>query len=608
MNKHLLFATLFTLSVGGLSATNYYVNANIGSDENDGTTTETPWVSLDKLNEQVFQPGDTIFFDDSSTWIGSFAPQGSGTEEAPIVATSYGNGESMPLLDGDGMEGNGVVYLYNVAYWEVCDLEITNDADDDGGDRRGVSVVAPSGAGVLSHIYLKNLYIHNIRGTVGQDRSDKRTCAIAFATLSISGGEARFDDIWIDGCVIHDCRNQGIITEYYSNTSYYPQTDNWKLMKITNARITNNLIYNISKNAMILRLFEGGVVEHNVCHTTAIGEDGEGMTGNTMFTASCDGTVFQFNEGYNNCSPTGDADGSMYDADLRSPNTVWQYSYSHDNAQGLYWGCTNVADTGVVVRYNISYNDKGTIFCVNYPVGQTDIYNNTVIMTSETAPTIIEERNKNGDGIRSYTFRNNLIYGPSRTTCSFIWSDDEDYVRVIENNCIYGPAPSLLPDDTKITTDPLFADDDIATAGVDGVKLTIGSSCIDTGMEIDNNGGRDYFGNALYNGLPDIGAHEYEGDLSDGDVSALYGFYVDNFSLQQNPLKTYENLVIDTNVDKLGDTVNIKLVSTSGATVYENNFAPQASYSLGAVCAARGVYIVVLTTNGKSASKKVWVL
>lgn len=40
-------------------------------------------------------------------------------------------------------------------------------------------------------------------------------------------------------------------------------------------------------------------------------------------------------------------------------------------------------------------------------------------------------------------------------------------------------------------------------------KLQAGSPCINTSMIIPNNGSKDLWGNALYNGLPDIGAMEF---------------------------------------------------------------------------------------------------
>ncbi|MDN5204324.1 hypothetical protein QQ008_23230 [Fulvivirgaceae bacterium BMA10] len=44
-----------------------------------------------------------------------------------------------------------------------------------------------------------------------------------------------------------------------------------------------------------------------------------------------------------------------------------------------------------------------------------------------------------------------------------------------------------------------------------GYHLQPTSPCINTGQIITNNGGRDFWGNALYNGTPDIGAHEFTG-------------------------------------------------------------------------------------------------
>ena len=43
----------------------------------------------------------------------------------------------------------------------------------------------------------------------------------------------------------------------------------------------------------------------------------------------------------------------------------------------------------------------------------------------------------------------------------------------------------------------------------EGFKLRPDSPAVGKGTPIPGNGGVDYFGNALYNGVPDIGAAEY---------------------------------------------------------------------------------------------------
>lgn len=478
----------------------YYMDNLNGNDNNDGLSEATAWKTLAKVNATTFGPGSHILFKANGVWTGRLFPKGSGSAANPIVIDMYGNG-SKPLIDGNGMTGTGVLYLYNQQYWEINNLEITNNAADEG-DRRGVRIEAEN-FGTANHIYLRNLDIHNIRGRVGQGRAEKRTGGIGFAIVSATNMETHFNDILVENCVITDCENQGIITECVDNDGFDPYSPEWNAIKITNAVIRNNTISGISKNAMIIRLFENGVVEHNVCYNTA-----NNISGNTIFSAACSGTVFQYNEGYDNNSP--DADGSFYDADLRSPNTYWQYSYSHDNAHGLFWTCTVQADDNVVCRYNISQNDQGIIFCINYPVTLVRIYNNTVYIPANLSPQIISERNNGGGGTRTYIFNNNLIYNLS-STASYDFTSG--YNRTIDYNCFYGIHPSSEPSDPhKVTANPLLVSPGSGGLGINsvgGYKLQPGSSCINSGTAISNNGGKDYWGNLLYNGAPDIGANEY---------------------------------------------------------------------------------------------------
>jgi hypothetical protein len=168
------------------------------------------------------------------------------------------------------------------------------------------------------------------------------------------------------------------------------------------------------------------------------------------------------------------------------------------------------ADVNVVCRYNISQNDQGIIFCINYPVTSVRIYNNTVYCPANLSPVIISERNNGGSGSRTYTFNNNLIFNLS-PTASYDFTNG--YNRTIDYNCFWGIHPASEPSDPhKITADPKLASAGSGGFGinsVDGYKLLSNSSCINKGKVITSNGGRDYWGNPLYNGVPDIGAHEF---------------------------------------------------------------------------------------------------
>lgn len=569
MKKISLIVALIVCQIAIVNATNYYLDSSLGSDSNSGVTIDAPWKSLEKINSITFKPGDVIHFVNGGEWKGYFEPKGSGVDGKPIVVKSYGEGTDRPKIDGEGRVGKGVVYLYNQSHWEISDLELTNDAKE-AGDRRGVWVVADKGAGVLSHIHLKNLHIHNIKGIIGQGRKEKRTSGIAFTTFDDTS-ECRFDDIWIDGCVINDCDNQGIITEY-SGGGFAPQSERWIKTKITNARITNNLIFNISKNAMILRLFDGGVVEYNTCYNTAIGS-GDGMSGNTIFTASCDGTLFQFNEGYENRSP--EADGSLYDADLRSPNTVWQYSLSHNNAHGLFWGCTTAEDVGVVCRYNVSNNDKGIIFCVNYPVAEMIIYNNTVIIGKNTTPKIISERGVGGDEPRNYSFKNNLIYGGDGfTTYQFA---KKYYTRDIENNHYYSGLYKARPDRHAEFGDVMKSP-------------------------------KDFEGEVLFNEMNGVGAFSQGDKLPEPFVVMDF---MNNFKMKGEHIKVGEKLVVKSDYKSKKTKqiqIQIKVYDPNGKAIYDQKRKLAGKYSLGAICSERGVYKVEFKVGERTIRKNLWVI
>src|SRR5690606_8086408 len=105
----------------------YYVDADNGSDTYDGLSESTAWKSLEKVNSITFLPGTKILFKSGGIWVGQLKPKGSGSASMPIIIDKYGTG-AKPLIDGNGLEGEGVVYLYNQSYWEINNLEITNNA------------------------------------------------------------------------------------------------------------------------------------------------------------------------------------------------------------------------------------------------------------------------------------------------------------------------------------------------------------------------------------------------------------------------------------------------------------------------------------------------
>ncbi|WP_427128770.1 hypothetical protein [Pseudarthrobacter sp. S9] len=103
-------ATLITLVfmaglLGGGSApasaagTMYYVSA-AGSDTNVGTSPDSPWRSLEKVNGAALQPGDIVSFRRGDKWNGGLVVNQSGAVGLVITLNSYGSGDLPTIVGG----------------------------------------------------------------------------------------------------------------------------------------------------------------------------------------------------------------------------------------------------------------------------------------------------------------------------------------------------------------------------------------------------------------------------------------------------------------------------------------------------------------------------
>ncbi|MCX5632678.1 MAG: hypothetical protein NTW93_03250 [Phycisphaerae bacterium] len=518
--KRYVILAVFALAAAQLQAVTYYVDSVNGNDANSGTSQGNAWKTLAKVNTKTFAAGDSLLFKAGCSWTGTtqLHPLGSGSSGNPIIIDMYGDPNAgKPIINSGNTVGlnTGTVWLDNQSYWEINNLEITTDYTADNGERRGIYLGASTASTTFNHLYVRNCYIHHIKGLLSLSDSDttaKRTGGILVEGRSST---TRFNDILIEDNTITTCRNQGIVA-VKGTSSVYPGTTAWNAMKATNVIIRNNVISDITKNAMIIRnTDESCLVENNLLYNTATLD-----SGNTIFTASCRGTVFQYNEGYgNNAGPApSDHDGSLYDADLRSPSIVFQYSYSHDNTQGLFWTypSTDGANSNVLVRYNISRNDKGIIFAFSGDSGATAssyIYNNTVYIPNTATSQLLFDYRQATHTIYAY---NNIFY-ILNTGASY---DFSSMTKTFNYNVFYGVHPSGEPSDAhKLTSNPMLVNPGSGGIGldtVDGYMLQAGSPCIDSGMTIAGNGGLDYWGNSVpYNSLTDRGAHEWAPIVSD---------------------------------------------------------------------------------------------
>lgn len=100
MTIRLISALLLLALVSPLARSiTYYVDSQNGSDSNDGTTANSAWRSLAKVNSAKFSPGDSLLLHRGSVWREQLNFPSSGSSGAPIIIDAYGEGK-LPLISG----------------------------------------------------------------------------------------------------------------------------------------------------------------------------------------------------------------------------------------------------------------------------------------------------------------------------------------------------------------------------------------------------------------------------------------------------------------------------------------------------------------------------
>lgn len=620
--------------VEATTGTTYYLDSINGDDNSSGTNENSAWKNLSKIKDMVFEAGDKILLKSGSIWNNQqLKLNGSGSEGQPVIVDKYGEGND-PIINVNGEEDYGL-YLLNGEYWEIGNLEITNKGTEEKRGRTGVMIEAQN-IGVLNHIYLKNLNVHDVNGD--SFKKDMNNGGIFFVVNDDTKVEnptiSKFNDILVEGCTVKDVNRSGISVggspwdyKFNGHGGYFPQ-ELIDTTTHTNVLIRNNYVEASGGDAIVLEYCNKPLVEYNIangCNTTS-GANSQYSAG--IWPWRCVDAVFQFNEVY---GTKYNGDGMAYDCDY-GLRTVYQYNYSHDNEGGFMLMCQDES-LDSIVRYNISQNDRdGALSISGKASGQ--IYNNVIYIgkgvdakpfryDSGTGDISINNNAFYNEGVairgnwlKASQYSNNSYYGyygfegqigdieitgaeqvigevgkglneyldkefeavycglgskedfegkdligkvalldrgvltfgdkaknAREAGASFIiLMNNQDgvipnsgvgnYVSMIgitrelglkvKESLSIGDStkviirkdensnPNLL-DTNSITTDPMFVAPGTGANGIDSVNgymLQDNSPLINAGENIENNGGRDYFGNELNDGITDIGAFE----------------------------------------------------------------------------------------------------
>jgi|GEM_PF-2921294 len=139
----ILGCCLLFLAAGEVSAQTYYVSncVTIGNDSNSGTSTSTPWSTVNKVNTSSFDPGDSILFNRGCVWREKLTVPSSGTAGSVITFGAYGSGAN-PVLNGSAVLDNASFSPYLLSDASIYSQTMTTNTAD--GAPRNYRQVIPS--------------------------------------------------------------------------------------------------------------------------------------------------------------------------------------------------------------------------------------------------------------------------------------------------------------------------------------------------------------------------------------------------------------------------------------------------------------------------------
>lgn len=589
-----------------LNASTYFVSNSLGNDTNSGLSSQTPIKSISRLNTFNFFPGDSILFKSGDTFLGMFWLKGSGDSSHPIVVDTYG-GLDKASINGDGYQS--CILLFNNEFISINNLDIFNEnshldslgnikllagfsgASNTWGSgknvRFGIKIVATSKS--LTGFSFNNLKIHDIYPSPVLSQNIHKGYGIKIESHSdtLSFLYNRISDLKIYNCDISKTGHYGIwVKSLGLNGIDSVKNSNINILEC-NFEDTggSGFVPNKSKNIL--------VQNSSFNHSGSSIDPRMWKRGSGLWTFDCKDVIVQHNYFMNAHGPQ-DSYGAHID--YGNENVVFQYNYSYNNEGGFAEILGDNINCGY--RYNISVNDgyrldpnnsswdkKGKIFWISNFCGSgprcpnvgSFIYNNTIFVNDSLNPEIYFWPN-----IGDVHLYNNLIYVGSygnkiptllQNTSNilnishniFYDSSRLDLDSDLMNNAIF-ENPQLVNSFNQGVNNPLFYKIQNSSIAIGNGKLISGSN--DSTNYLNNNGGKDYFGNLVSNSLlPNIGA--YNGESPSGyntlKEQLIYAYptaTIDYLQLKSKSSKgPFETYIYDINgkyiSNQIGDKISL---------------------------------------------------
>lgn len=492
----------------------YYINASTGRNTNSGTGRNDPWRTLARVNKQIFKPGDRVLFRAGDMWYGQLNLRGQGTAGMPIRVDSYGSGP-LPKINM-GQATGAAVSIINEGYWDIRHLCMTSTATvtSPKGPRVGL-LVNSTCHHILRHIVIEHCLIRHIIGGVSHYDSGGIFVGLD-GWISPNAPFSTYRDVKISHNTITDVDRCGIVVWTPANSSYFHSLANSRhltghLLPSRDVVVSHNQLSNIGGDAILVLGSAGAMVDYNNVHDSCL-RTKSGQRGNQNSAAvwlhSCSRSIMQFNKVFDSRPQPGNGDAEAFDFDFGCRHCMLQYNFSQGNWGGLLLIMGSAKDN--IVRYNISVNDVPPLYDRHLPV----VIRNAMPGSEHLLYLQCQAQKNNliynndffvsrGIGV-IYTgapyLKNNLFYAVGK---GIFRTNGPVAAGQFVHNDYFGPWQGSPPSPkANLHVNPEF----VNIRGQD-FRLRQDSPLINRGLAVADNGGWDYFGQALKHGTS-IGASQ----------------------------------------------------------------------------------------------------
>ncbi len=495
----------------------YYIDAENGNDANSGTSESTAWKTLAFASSKAYSAGDKILLKAGSIFNGSFAANGSGTAEGPVVLGSYGDTEALgkPIIRSD--DDITLLTINNVSGWAVENIEFTAP------NGKGIYITADSEK-MTTDITVRNCVFHDIWYKQCSSYNGGH-CPIM---LSSSGAVSRVRNVTLQNCSIYDCAygiNMSGLTREWTPDLYVSPEESYNTHFVIEGISLNNILY----DAVIICSIYDMVIRNCALINTSLNDD--------YYTAPM-WSHHASNYTIENCEiagATNEKDGMAVDFDGWTTDSTYQYIYSHDNVRFIRNCCYDnyTKNANCTVRYCLSVNDnKGensmaqllSSGSVSYAEDESAVcmdnfkfYNNTLINCSEIfchalTNSVIANNIFAGDNVLS-----TMLYMKKN-----VGDDGEKFITkyngVFTNNCFWNFGASHIAKNNFLCNPGFVGTDE---TDKNSFMLSTESKLIGKGIQAEENmGEHDFYGNKLTD-VHNIGCYEGTGE----EMQVKTGFF-----------------------------------------------------------------------------------